>query len=157
MCVDVDVLSNGNNFFVGRTRDISVGGLFIESSTPVDIGAIVGVKVRVDGRAFHLTCRVAWTLSGADGVPTGHGVEFVRLPVHVRRAIEAYMIRRAPELFETEAPKSRLQVPSSVPRPRMRNAPPPLPLPPRSTGFAVPDTLTGWTPSRSPSGSPPAP
>jgi uncharacterized protein (TIGR02266 family) len=157
MCVDVDVSSNDNNFFVGRTRDISIGGLFIESSTPMDMGSIVGVKVRVDGRTFHLTCRVAWTLSDASGALTGHGVEFLRLPLPARRAIESYMIRRAPELFETEAPKSRLIVPSSVPRPRPRLAPPPLPPPPRSTNLAAPDTLSRWTPSLSPSGSPPAP
>jgi uncharacterized protein (TIGR02266 family) len=162
MCVDVDVLSNGNNFFVGRTRDISIGGLFIDSSTPLDIGAIVGVKVRVDGRAFHLTCRVTWTLSDAADVPTGHGVEFLRLPLPARRAIESYMMRRSPELFETEAPRSRLPVPSSVPRPRTRLAPPPLPPPPVpgspcSTNVAVPGTISEWTSSLSPSGSPPAP
>jgi uncharacterized protein (TIGR02266 family) len=157
MCVDVDVLSNGNNFFVGRTRDISIGGLFIESNTRIDIGTTVGVKVRLDGSAFHLTCRVAWTLSDASGVPTGHGVEFLRLPLPARRAVEAYMIRRAPELFEAEAPRSRLSVPSRIPRPRPRQAPPPLPPPPRSTSPGGADTLSGWTPSPSPSGSPPAP
>lgn len=129
MNVDVDVHVNNNNFFGGRTRDISMGGIFIESTTPMDIGSTVGLKVRFDGQAFHLTCRVAWSLSTPDGAPTGFGVEFVRLPLPARRAIEEYMSWRAPELFQTEAPQSRLKPPSTVPRPR--KGPPPLPqMPP---------------------------
>ncbi len=127
MNVDVDVHVNNNNFFGGRTRDISIGGIFVESQTRMEIGALVGLKVRFDGQAFHLTCRVAWSLSNVDGTPSGFGVEFVRLPLPARRAIEAYMTQRAPELFQDEAPVSRLKPPSTVPRPR--RGPPPLPRP----------------------------
>ena len=126
MDADVDVETSNNNFFAGRTRDISIGGLFIESRETLEIGSTVGLKVRFEGQSFHLMCRVAWSLTEKDGVPCGYGFEFVSLPVHAKRSIEAYMMRRAPELFLDEPPKpNRLAPPSRIPRPR--KLPPPLP------------------------------
>jgi Tfp pilus assembly protein PilZ len=131
--VDVDV-SDAHNFYVGRTRDISVGGLFIESPIGIAVGTEVGVKLRIGGEPFVLNCRVAWRHLDDDGSSAGFGVEFMRLPLQTRRSIQAYMRKRAPEIIDlggeicdadplSEALPDEEPTPMSVARP----GPPPLP------------------------------
>ena len=132
--VDVDV-SDAHNFYVGRTRDISMGGLFIESPIGIAVGTEVGVKLRIGGEPFVLSCRVAWRHLDEDGISAGFGVEFLRLPLATRRSIQAYMRKRAPEIIDVgnettdvepvcEQPAEEEPMPVSVARP----GPPPLPL-----------------------------
>lgn len=97
--VDVDV-SDAHNFYVGRTRDISIGGLFIESPIGIAVGTEIGVKLRIGGEPFVLSCRVAWRHLDDDGNTAGFGVEFLRLPLQTRRSIQAYMRKRAPEIID---------------------------------------------------------
>lgn len=130
--VDVDV-STATNFYVGRTRDLSAGGLFVESSERLEPGTEVQLKLRVSGKPLVLDCVVRWGLADEAGAPVGFGVEFVELPAFARRAIEGFMSARDPMDFEElepepdEAPGGdhALEPVAAVPRPRKR--PPPLP------------------------------
>jgi hypothetical protein len=46
LAVDVDVAS-GSNFYAGRTRDLSLGGLFVETEVGLTIGLQVEVKLKL--------------------------------------------------------------------------------------------------------------
>lgn len=131
--VDVDV-SDAHNFYVGRTRDISVGGLFIESPIGIAVGTEVGVKLRIGGEPFVLSCRVAWRHLDDAGNSAGFGVEFLRLPLATRRSIQAYMRKRAPEIIdlggdltESEPVSQALADEEPMPVSVARPGPPPLP------------------------------
>ena len=101
IAIEVDVQSE-HNFYVGRTRDISVGGLFLETTIGIDIGARVGLNLTLDGRKFKLEGEVMWTLAMDDGVTSGVGVSFVTLAPAAKRAIEAFMKKREPEGIDVE-------------------------------------------------------
>jgi uncharacterized protein (TIGR02266 family) len=101
VAVEVDVTSD-HNFYVGRTRDISVGGLFIEADVGIEIGATISLDLALDGRKFALQGEVMWALAGEDGSTAGIGVRFVKLPDAARRAIEKFMGKRAPHGIDTE-------------------------------------------------------
>jgi uncharacterized protein (TIGR02266 family) len=126
-------LESGDNFFSGRTRDISSGGLFIETHARLPIGSRVWVKLRLMGRSFDVESVVAWHLEDANGI-VGIGVEFVHMCAVGRGAIRAFMETRAPLAFaELDAePIARLPTPAEPPRPSPRAVgtrvgPPPLP------------------------------
>ncbi len=100
VAVEVDVTSE-HNFYVGRTRDVSLGGLFIEG-VGLDVGASVNVDLTLDGRRHALPAEVMWTLSGADGSVQGVGVRFVSMSDAARRAIEKFMVKRAPHGIDVD-------------------------------------------------------
>ena len=63
--LDVAVgFSTAHNFFAGRTRDISIGGLFIESHVAMDPGTPITVKLTLGRNTYQLDCTVAWVLDG---------------------------------------------------------------------------------------------
>jgi uncharacterized protein (TIGR02266 family) len=86
-------ISSGHNFYVGRTRDISTGGLFIETPVGMDIGARVDVKLELARKRYSLDSEVVWVLS-EHGKTSGVGVRFIDLPAAVKTAIEAFMKKR---------------------------------------------------------------
>lgn len=113
---DVDVgVNDTHNFYTGRTRDLSTGGIFIETPVALPPGSSVTVKLRIDGTPFTLACVVAWCLTDDSGEAAGFGAQFEQLPPTAKRAIDRYMKRRAPELFEQLSDDARI-------------GPPPLPL-----------------------------
>jgi len=118
LAVDVN-LSTSHNFYGGRTRDISLGGLFIECSVGLETGTDVTVKLALDGKEYSLTCTVAWDLSDADGKLVGIGVAFKKVSEKARAAIEAFMNRREP--LQLEAIDALESVPPD------KKGPPPLP------------------------------
>ncbi len=97
--VDVDV-STPSNFYVGRTRDISLGGLFIEMPLAPEPGTELTLKLALGKRNFQVSARSTWVLTGAGGGPVGFGVEFVDLAPGVKRAVEAFMDKRDPLAFD---------------------------------------------------------
>lgn len=101
VAVEVDVKSE-HNFYVGRTRDISLGGLFLEMTVGIEIGARVGLDLSLDGRKFKLEGEVVWTLANEDGQTAGVGLRFVALEAATKRAIEAFMKKREPEGIDVE-------------------------------------------------------
>jgi len=102
--VDVDV-STASNFFVGKTRDLSMGGLFIETPIALPIGAAVSIELKLKGKKHQLASEVMWALDGADGTTVGIGVRFTSPPPKSRNAILSFMKERAPVEFEMFEPE----------------------------------------------------
>lgn len=124
---DVD-LTSGDNFYLGHARDISVGGLFIETSATLPMGSKIAVRLKIKGKTFSLDAEVAWVLYRDDDQEGGIGVRFIGLPVEARRLIESFMAVRPPLSFDIGPPSAAppaQSVPPSLPAPR---GPPPLPL-----------------------------
>ena len=112
-------LSSEDNFYAGAARDISVGGLYVESTAAMPIGTEVTAILRLPSKVLSLRAEVVWSV--AKGTKTvGMGLRFLNLPALAKREIEAFMLLRQPIDFAVEdadeEPPSR---------------PPPLPLPPR--------------------------
>lgn len=113
--VEVDV-SSASNFFVGKARDLSMGGLFVETPIPLPIGTPVTLDLVLDGRKHGLRAEVVWALDASDGTTIGVGVRFTELPSRAKTAILAFVQRRAPVEFEMFDPE-----------PEAPGSPPPLP------------------------------
>jgi uncharacterized protein (TIGR02266 family) len=96
--VEVDFGSE-HNFYSAKTRDISVGGLFIET----DIALPIGTRLRVDlnflEKQLHAEGEVTWVLVGDNEDIAGVGVRFVDLAESARKNIEAFMELREPMAF----------------------------------------------------------
>jgi len=58
--------------FDGRARDVSVGGMFIETQTPAPFGAEVTISIRLpgSGEVSQIAARTRW------GRPGGMGIQF---------------------------------------------------------------------------------
>ena len=121
--VDVNVTS-GSNFYTGRTRDLSVGGIFIELPVAPEVGTDIGVRLALGERHFAVMARCSWVLTGKGGEPVGFGAEFVRLLPGVKRAIEAFMAKRAPMDFDLVE-----EVEDAAADAEAKKGPPPLPGP----------------------------
>jgi Tfp pilus assembly protein PilZ len=96
---DVD-LTSGDNFFAGRARDISLGGLFLEVDFVLEIGTVVVVRLTLLSETYEFPCEVVWTLGDPGGPSSGLGLRFLSLSAAARAGIEAFMQRRAPVAFE---------------------------------------------------------
>jgi len=100
-------LTSADNFYAGRTRDISVGGLFVDlsaGSPALDIGAELTVRLQLLDTEHRIHAEVAWTLNDDGGAIVGIGVQFRDLTADTRRAIENFMAIRPPiEFHETGA------------------------------------------------------
>jgi hypothetical protein len=106
LAVEVD-LHSGSNFYAGKTRDISVGGLFVEAPVGLPQGSVVTLTLELGGSKHELPCVVVWHLheSSPSGAPAsggviGFGVEFGALPKNTREAIDRFMRERAPMDYE---------------------------------------------------------
>lgn len=92
--VDLD-FSCGHNFFRGHTRDISTGGLFIETTAKIPLGSTISIDLRFLKRNLRVNARATWE-QRERGRVIGVGLEFVDLSDTARRAIEAFMTLRQP-------------------------------------------------------------
>jgi uncharacterized protein (TIGR02266 family) len=108
MSVAVDFTS-GHNFYSALIRDISMGGLFIETDAVIPIGTQILVDLRFLNKHLRVECEVMWALGqGESG--SGVGVRFMDLQPSQRRSIEAFMVLRHPvscgEIEEDTTPES---------------------------------------------------
>jgi len=57
----------------GVAKDISVGGMFIETDAPAPFGSELLIRIRLEGSEKHLLLRgvVRWVVSGGMGVQFG--------------------------------------------------------------------------------------
>ena len=94
IAVAVDFTS-GNNFYSAVIRDISMGGLFIETDAGIAVGTQLLVDLRFLSKHIRVECEVMWALSDGD-TGTGVGVRFLALQPSQRKSIEAFMVLRAP-------------------------------------------------------------
>lgn len=76
-----------------------MGGLFIETSVPLEVGSLVNVKLGVMAKKFSVTAEVCWQLVADDGQVTGVGVTFVDLPEVAAQVIGQFMSMRDPVVF----------------------------------------------------------
>lgn len=103
MAVDVNFQSE-NNFFSAKTRDISAGGLFIDTAANVPIGTTIRVDLHLLKSRLRLMAEVAWVLLDDDGESIGVGVRFLDVPEADRQRIQAFMgLRDAMNIGESES------------------------------------------------------
>jgi len=98
IAVQVDFGSE-HNFYSAKTRDISVGGLFIETDIALPIGTTLRVDLKFLQKKLHAEAEVTWVLVAEGGQSAGVGVRFLDLPPAAKRSIEAFMVLREPMAF----------------------------------------------------------
>ncbi len=97
IAVEVDFASE-HNFYAAQTRDISVGGLFIDTDIQLAIGTRLRVDLKFLQKKIHAEAEVTWVLSEGERT-TGMGVRFVDLSPAATQSIEAFMGLREPMAF----------------------------------------------------------
>ena len=117
--IDVDFGSE-HNFYAGSTRDISQGGLFINTDQDLQVGSELTVRMKLLDQQFVIPCEVVWALQDEGGRNVGVGVRFLKLSRARRKAIEEFMAQRGPLDFEVQDEPEK-----AVPK----KSPPPLPDP----------------------------
>jgi uncharacterized protein (TIGR02266 family) len=69
-------------------RNLSAGGVFIQTDTPLPADSQFAVRMQLPGdeELMEAQCRVVWTKHGSSCYPTGMGVQFLELlPGHLRK------------------------------------------------------------------------
>lgn len=132
LAVDVTTSAeSGTNFFAGATRDLSLGGIFLETQVSVPPGELVHVDLLLEGKHHSLPCEVVWELRDAAGQTVGFGARFLGLQTRTRHAIARFMKARAPiEYEELEVAPDDEPEPGAEPDPEPGAPPagmPPLP------------------------------
>jgi uncharacterized protein (TIGR02266 family) len=94
IAVAVD-LNSSHNFYSARTRDISTGGLFVETDAALPIGTRLGVDLKFSKSQLRVDCEVMWALTEGDKT-VGVGLRFVDLRPGAKKSIEAFMVLRKP-------------------------------------------------------------
>jgi uncharacterized protein (TIGR02266 family) len=117
-------LSSENNFYAGAARDISVGGLYVESATGLPIGSEVTALLKLPTKVLSLRAEVVWSVA-TEAKMVGMGLRFLNLPAPAKREIEAFMLLREPIAFavedaDEEPPSGPPPLPPMPPRPRGR-------------------------------------
>jgi uncharacterized protein (TIGR02266 family) len=99
IAVEVDFGSE-HNFYSAQTRDISVGGLFVETDIALPIGTRLRVDLKFLQKQLHAEAEVTWVLLGEGEQAVGMGVRFVDLPPSAKQNIESFMQLREPMSFQ---------------------------------------------------------
>lgn len=94
--VDVNVQAK-EDFFLGRTRDVSVGGMFVETSVPLCVGDRIVIHLFLGDTSCTIVCDVCWT-GGSDR--HGAGLRFLRLSMRARMAIERFVRARSGDVLD---------------------------------------------------------
>jgi uncharacterized protein (TIGR02266 family) len=94
-------LSSEDNFYAGAARDISVGGLYVETETGLPIGTEVTALLKLPSKVLSLRAEVVWSVTKGSKT-AGMGLRFLNLPAHAKREIEAFMLLRQPINFAVE-------------------------------------------------------
>ncbi len=102
--VEVNVsLVSEHNFYVGATRRMDSGGVFIATALPPPVGTRLHVRLGLaDGRKIDLDGEVAFVRekSATTGrQPTGCGVRLKNLPVWAIDAVERFILARQPIVY----------------------------------------------------------
>ncbi len=88
MSVEVDFGSE-HNFYSAQTRDISVGGLFVETDIALPIGTRLRVDLKFLQKQLHAEAEVTWVLVGDKQDTEGVGVRFVDLSDTAKKNIDS--------------------------------------------------------------------
>jgi PilZ domain len=102
--VEVNVsLVSEHNFYVGQTRRMDSGGVFIATALPPPVGTRLQVRLGLaDGRKIDLEGEVAFVREKSATIgrqPTGCGVKLFSLPGWAIDAIERFILARQPIVY----------------------------------------------------------
>lgn len=102
--VEVNVsLVSEHNFYVGQTRRMDSGGVFIATALPPPVGTRLQVRLGLaDGRKIDLDGEVAFVREKSATIgrqPTGCGVKLFNLPGWAVDAIERFILARQPIVY----------------------------------------------------------
>ena len=93
-----------------RIKNVSLGGVFVDTAMPFEIGAIVALEFSIPGVTERVQSRgvVRWSNDGrAKGQPIGMGVEFLEVTARAKDALD--------EFFRFETSKECLRVLTKTP------------------------------------------
>jgi hypothetical protein len=102
--VEVNVsLVSEHNFYVGQTRRMDSGGVFIATALPPPVGTRLQVRLGLaDGRKLDLEGEVSFVREKSATIgrqPTGCGVKLHNLPSWAVDAIERFILARQPIVY----------------------------------------------------------
>ncbi len=102
--VEVNVsLVSEHNFYVGQTRRMDSGGVFIATALPPPVGTRLEVRLGLaDGRKIDLEGEVAFVREKSATIgrqPTGCGVKLFSIPGWAVDAIERFILARQPIVY----------------------------------------------------------
>ena len=95
-------LVSESNFFVGLTRNLSSGGLFVATLRRIPVGTPVDVVLTLPDGPLETQGRVRWARELTEVAGPGIGIEFDALSERDGRRIEAFCAERAPDYFNVE-------------------------------------------------------
>ncbi|CAN5814028.1 hypothetical protein BH09MYX1_BH09MYX1_45940 [soil metagenome] len=98
LAVGIDFQS-AHNFYAGKTRDLSVGGLFVETQIELPIGTRITMDLKFLKHHHKVDAEIVWQVVEDDGV-VGMGLRFVSLSDAARSSIESFMNQREPMSFD---------------------------------------------------------
>jgi len=101
--------STRHMFVSNHVCNISRGGLFIRSDTPLPLNTEVSLVLRLPGtdRCIHATGLVVWNYDmqkGTARLVPGSGIRFIGLPPSERAALESYLASLNPTPAESPRP-----------------------------------------------------
>src|SRR5688500_5048051 len=108
-------LSSEDNFYAGAARDISVGGLYVESEAGLAIGTEVTALLKLPSKVLSLRAEVVWSSVAKGSKTVGMGLRFLNIPAPAKREIEAFMLLRQPISFAVEEPDEEPVGPPPLP------------------------------------------
>jgi hypothetical protein len=118
--------ATGAGFDTFKTKDVSEGGFFAETTSPMVVGALVRMEIAVGGQTVTGVGRVVWTRPPADATPStpaGMGVKFVKI---TSDGVE--LVRQAVDNGGATATiSSESEEPAPEPPPKAKAAPEPEP------------------------------
>ena len=80
---------NGGERRSEESFDLSLGGLFLTSMVPLDVGEVVDLEMPLDSLRFKTRAMVSWVraVASSDDRPVGMAVKFIGLNQHQKRLI----------------------------------------------------------------------
>lgn len=97
VAVEVEVsLVSDSNFFVGRSGDVSPGGLFVVTSRKLSVGTPIFVAIDLPEGRLLADGEVRWVQDAAERVTPGLGIVFIAPSEEDRRRIGEFCAQRAP-------------------------------------------------------------
>jgi uncharacterized protein (TIGR02266 family) len=93
-------LESDSNFFVGLTRDISTGGVFVATYRPMAVGARLMLELSLPDGPLRVTGTVLWVREHGEHAVRGFGIGFDALGDAERARIEIFSATREPYFYE---------------------------------------------------------